>query len=195
MTQIFDEQGTITSVTLVEVGPCTVLEEKEVGSKKVLTIGYKKVTKPRRQKKPQTGFFKKLDTAYFRYTKEIQKLTDDPVEKGKDLGADSFSVGEKINIRSVSIGRGFQGGMKRHNWAGQPKSHGSTTHRRVGSVGASAYPARIVKGHPMPGHYGAEYVTVKNLTVVKVDSEKNILFVQGSCAGPRNSIVMVKKHG
>lgn len=194
MTQIFTETGQVKPVTLIEVGPCQVLEEKEVSGKTRVVIGYDEISKVRRQKKPLAGYFKKLDVAYFRHVRETEKTGTEPFEKGKSLGVDIFAPDEKVDIQAVSIGRGFQGGMKRHNWAGQPGSHGSTSHRRIGSTGASAYPSRIVKGLNMPGHMGNAKVTIKNLKILKVDSEKGLLFVKGSCAGPKNNIVIIRKH-
>jgi len=193
MTHLFDEKGTVIQVTVIEVGPCTVIAEKEYKDKKSFLIGYQEVTKKRRQNKPMSGYFQKESVPYFRYIKEVRKIDEKPFEKGLRLGSDLFKESEKIDIQAKSIGKGFQGGMKRHNWSGQPGSHGSTSHRRIGSAGASAYPSRIVKGLHMPGHLGNETITVKNMTVVKVDKEKNLIFVKGSCPGHKNTLVLIKK--
>lgn len=194
MTQIFTEDGQAIAVTLVEVGPCRVLEES-VSVSKAVVIGYKLVVKEKKKKKPALGYFKKLNQEYFKYVKRTEKLKEEPLKKGKDLNAEIFSEDELIDVTTTSIGRGFQGGMRRHNWSGQPKSHGSTTHRRIGSTGASAYPSRIVKGLNMPGHMGNSKVTTKNLRIIKVDKEKNILFLKGCCPGPKNSLIILRKQG
>lgn len=194
MTQLFTDQGEVVAVTLVEVGPCRVLEEGTPENKAVV-IGYEQVKKDKKKKRPEQGYFKKLNQEYFKYVKCTQKLKGEPLEQGKDVNAEIFSENELIDVTATSIGRGFQGGMKRHNWSGQPKSHGSTSHRRIGSVGASAYPSKIVKGLNMPGHMGNCKVTTKNLKVVKVDKEKNILFLKGSCPGARNSLMILRKQG
>jgi large subunit ribosomal protein L3 len=194
MTQIFTEDGHLRGVTLIEVYPCRVLQETDCPGKKKVLIGCQEVKKEAGKKRPQLGYFKKTNQPYFRYLKETEKLKEEPFKIGDDLGIEIFLENEKIDITGPSIGRGFQGGMKRHNWSGQPKSHGSTTHRRVGSVGASAYPSKIVKGHRMPGHLGNSTVTIKNLKIIKIDKQKSLLFVQGSCPGPRNSLVIIKKR-
>lgn len=194
MTQIFDEEGKLCAVTAVEVGPCWILEEKDYPHKKVVKIGYQEVKKEKKKKKPQLGYFSKLGVSYFRKIKETQKLREEVLDRGRALGADIFSENELVDLTAFSKGRGFQGGMKRHNWRGQPASHGSTTHRRIGSSGASTYPARVVKGHRMPGHMGNRKVTIKNLKILKVDKERNLIFVEGSCPGARNSLVIIRKR-
>jgi len=193
MTQVFSQQGELVPVTLIEVGPCRILETNKVNNKEKVVIGYKEVQKHRQKKKPQEGYFKKLNQPYFKYIKESEKLKGAELTCGQDLGAEIFSENEIVDIRGVSIGRGFQGGMKRHNWSGQPVSHGSMTHRRIGSAGASTYPGRIVKGHPMPGHLESKRVTIKNLKVLKVDKERNLVFIKGSCPGSKNSLVIIRK--
>lgn len=194
MTQIFTEDGHLRAVTLIEVYPCRILEERDYPGKKKVLIGCLEVKKEKKMSKPKLGYFKKSKQPYFKHLKETEKLKEEPLKIGDDLGVEIFLENEKIDITSSSIGRGFQGGMKRHNWSGQPKTHGSTTHRRVGSVGASADPSKIVKGHPMPGHLGNSTVTIKNLKIIKTDKQKGLLFVQGSCPGPRNSLVIIKKR-
>ena len=124
---------------------------------------------------------------------EVNK--DEEKRNPREVGVEIFSEGELVDVRAKSKGKGFAGGMKRHNWAGQPGSHGSTTHRRPGSIGASAYPSRVIKGRDMPGHLGNAFVTIKNLRVLKVDKEKNILFLNGSIPGSRGSVVRIKKIG
>ena len=194
VTQIFTQEGKVQPVTLIEVCPCRVLEEKEYPQGKRLLIGCEEVKKDKKKKKPQAGYFKKLNQPYFKYVKEVAKTEDEEVKIGVDLGIEIFLENEAVDITASSIGRGFQGGMKRHNWSGQPGSHGSTSHRRVGSVGANTYPGRIVRGHRMPGHMGNRKVTVKNLKILKIDREKQLLFVGGSCPGHKNCLVVIIKR-
>lgn len=195
MTQIFDESGQLVPVTLIEVGPCTILEEKDYSDKKVAKIGYKEVTKDKKKIKPLAGYFAKLGVPYFKVTKEVAKVTEEDLEKGTVIDSSVFDENEMIDIIATTIGRGFQGGMKRHNWHGQPASHGHTIHRVPGSIGACAYPGEVRKGKKMPGHMGNVRATTKNLKIVKIDSEKNLIFVKGSCAGHKNSTVIIRKMG
>jgi len=124
-----------------------------------------------------------------------QVKADEPKETGqsREIGIEIFKQGETIDVRAKSKGKGFAGGMKRHGWSGQPGSHGSTSHRRIGSAGASAYPSRIIKGLHMPGHMGDCFRTTKNLKILKIDKDKNILFIEGSVPGSRGTIVNIKK--
>ncbi len=194
MTQIFDEAGKLNAVTVIEVGPCTVLESKKVSEDlQKVTIGYVQQKKEKKQKKPQLGYFKKHKQPYFKHLKEVKLLTEEIPEIGTRLNVDIFEENQKVDITSVSIGKGFQGGMKRHNWKGQPGGHGSTSHRRLGSAGASADPSRIVKGLNMPGQMGNEKVTVKNLQILKIDKDKSLLFLKGGCPGAKNSLVEIKR--
>jgi large subunit ribosomal protein L3 len=127
-------------------------------------------------------------------TQEASPQTqEDKLSDPREVGVEIFKEGELVDVRAKTKGRGFAGGMKRWNWHGQPQTHGSMTHRRIGSAGASAYPSRIVKGHHMPGHYGNAYQTMKNLKVVKIDKEKNLLFVHGSIPGHRGTIVKITR--
>jgi len=128
-------------------------------------------------------------------SKQDQAVTEQEISNKdpREVGVEIFKDGEVINIQAKTKGRGFAGGMKRHGWSGQPASHGSTTHRRIGSAGASAYPSKIIKGLNMPGHMGNSYRTIKNLKVLKVDKENNLLFIQGSVPGSRGSVVKLKK--
>ena len=126
-------------------------------------------------------------------TKQQEEVKEEESGDPRQIGISIFSEGNTIDVRTVTKGKGFAGGMKRHGWSGQPKSHGSTMHRRIGSAGASAYPSKIIKGLGMPGHMGNKFRTVKNLKVLKVDTEKNLLFVSGNIPGTRNAQVHIKK--
>ncbi len=194
MTQVFGQEGGIDAVTVVEAGPCRVLETKKYPAKKKALIGYKEIKKEQHKKKPASGYFKKLKSPYFRYLKEVDILKEGDLKNGADLGVEIFEENEVVSIAGISKGKGFQGGMRRHNWRGQPGSHGSTSHRRIGSVGASADPSKIVKGLPMPGHTGARKVTTKGLSILKVDKDKGLLFIKGNCPGAKNSLLVIKKY-
>ncbi len=188
MTQIFSEDGRRVNVTAIEAGPCPVLSIKE----KNIQLGFDQVDE-KRLRRPQAGYFKKLNIAP---RKLIGELSKDPAREykvGEELKADLFKPGDFVDVTGTSIGKGFQGGMKRWNWSGGPMSHGSTSHRRVGSIGASTTPGRVFKGHHMPGHMGSAKVTVQNLEVIKVDAENNIMLVKGAVPGSDNGYLVIRK--
>jgi len=194
MTHIFDEEGNQIAATLVEVKPVCILEKVVYPTKEKVKIGCFKLpeNKKKKMKKPILGYFNKLGIKdYYTVIKEVEP--EENVEVKKEVGIEIFSEGELVDVRAKTKGKGFQGGMKRHNWSGQPKTHGSMTHRRIGSAGASTFPGRIVKGHRMPGQEGCEYRTVKNLKILKVDKEKQLLFIKGAIPGYRGAIVHIKK--
>lgn len=219
MTQFFDEDGDLIGVTLLEVEPVSILEEVKYSTKKAVKIGFCKVSEKRIKKlsKPWQGYFNKLGISPYKFIREVsfdenttageevnQELdtqkpkvseteSQNKLNTEKKVGVEIFKQGEIVDVRSKSKGKGFAGGMKRHGWHGQPGSHGSTSHRRIGSAGSSAYPSRIVKGHRMPGHMGDAYRTVRNLKVLKADQEKQLLFVIGSVPGSRGSWVKIIK--
>lgn len=198
MTQIFDKAGSMYAVTVIEAGPCTVLEKKQnIGKsqKDRVALGYSEEKKARRQRKPEQGYFQKVKQPYFKHVRETELMGQDVPDQGKKIGAEIFEENEMINISSVSKGKGFQGGMNRHNWKGQTKTHGSKTHRKIGAISASADPSRVLKGRPMPGQMGNKKVTVRNLLIAKVDADNGLLFVHGSCPGPRGGLVEIKKTG
>jgi large subunit ribosomal protein L3 len=188
MTQVFTEDGKMVSVTAIEAGPCPVLAVKE----KSIQIGFSPV-KESRVKKPMLGFFKKINVAACKVIKEVLKEPAKEYKIGEELKVDLFKAGDFVDITGTSIGKGFQGGMKRWNWHGGPQTHGSTSHRRVGSIGSTTTPGRVWKGHHLPGHMGVQQVTLQNLRVIKVDSEKNLLLVKGAVPGHKNSYLLVKK--
>ncbi len=188
MTQIFAEDGAMVSVTAIEAGPCPILAVKE----KNIQLGFD-LAKEKNLKKPIAGYFKKLNIAGRKF---IRELTKDPTKEykvGEELKVDIFSPGEFVDVTGISIGKGFQGGMKRWHWKGGPMTHGSTSHRRVGSIGSTTTPGRVWRGHHMPGHMGATGVTTQNLKVMKIDLENNILLVKGAVPGYKNSYIIVKK--
>lgn len=187
-THIFDEQGNMVPVTALEAGPCVVLG---VGDKNV-QLGFEAV-KEQKVKKPQLGLFKKTKTAPKRFIKELKKSQAREYKVGDDLKVDIFKAGEYVDITGTSKGKGFQGGVKRWHWSGGPKSHGSMSHRRVGSIGASADPSRVFKGQHMPGHMGNVTVTVQHLKVAGVDAENNLLMVKGAVPGAKDGYLVIRK--
>ena len=195
MTQIFAQNADFIGVTALEVEPACILEKVTYSKGVKAKVGYFKVSdnKVNEVKKPLLGFFKKIGVSPYKIIKEVDIENDDEIEPRKEMGIDIFKEGDFVNVRAKSKGKGFQGGMKRHGWRGQPRTHGSTTHRRIGSSGSTTFPGRIIKGLKMPGHMGDSYVTVKNLKVVKVDSQKNILYIYGAVPGANGAVVSIKK--
>ncbi len=190
MTQIFDKEGNIIPVTAIEVGPCVVLGLKESPMKVVL--GFEPV-KETALNKPRTGYFKKLGVAGLRKVKEFTSTDNKVYTVGQEIKADLFKAGDFVDISGVSIGKGFQGGMKRWNWGGGPAAHGSMHHRRVGSIGSSSDPSRVYKGQHMPGHMGMDKITTQNLRVMSVDVENNLILVKGAVPGHKNGYLTVNK--
>jgi len=190
MTQIFDSEGNITPVTVVEAGPCTVLGLKDKPMKVVL--GYETVKETRLQK-PVLGFFKKIGQTPLKHVKEFESADNKDYKIGDQLKADLFKAGDFVDVTGTSIGKGFQGGMVRWNWNGGPAAHGSMHHRRVGSIGSSSDPSRVYKGQHMPGHMGMDTVTVQSLRVMRVDADQNLILVKGAVPGHKNGVVVINK--
>jgi len=195
MTQVYDANANFVGVTVIEVEPACILEKVTYPKGVKVKIGCFKVPEKRidKVKRPIFGFFKKCGVDPYKLIREVDIEDEATLELKKEIGIDLFQEGTKVTIRAKSKGRGFQGGMKRWGWAGQPDGHGHSTHRRIGSVGQCTYPARIFKGLHMPGHMGDRYITVKNLKVIKVDKEKSVIFVEGAVPGARNAVVSIKK--
>ena len=190
MTQIFDAEGNVTPVTVVEAGPCTVLGIKERPNK--IVLGYQSV-KETHLNKPQLGFFKKAGITPLKHIKEFTSTDNAALKVGQEIKADLFKAGDYVDVTGTSIGKGFQGGMKRWNWNGGPAAHGSMHHRRVGSIGSSSDPSRVYKGQHMPGHMGMDTVTVQNLRVMSVDMDNNVLLVKGAVPGHKNAVIVINK--
>jgi large subunit ribosomal protein L3 len=190
MTQIFDRDGNIVSVTVVEAGPCTVLEVKESPAK--VKLGFDAL-KESRVNKAQQGYFKKLGIAPVRVVKEFKSTDNKDYKVGQELKADFFKAGDFVDVTGTSIGKGFQGGMKRWGWSGGGATHGSMHHRRVGSISSSAYPSRPNRGRTMPGHMGDDTVTVQGLRVMGVEAEKNLLLLKGAVPGGSNSYILINR--
>ncbi|MBL3593170.1 MAG: 50S ribosomal protein L3 [Synergistaceae bacterium] len=195
MTQIFDEAGRAVPVTVVEVGPCpiTALRTEEKHGYMAVQLGFGAI-KPHKVTKPVKGQFEKAGLEPCRWLREFRLESLEGFEVGKVLDASLFEAGEKIDVTGTSKGKGFAGFIKRHNGNRGPSSHGASKfHRRPGSSGGSSYPGKVFKGQVMPGQMGDEKVTVKNLDVVAVDSENNLLLVKGAVPGARNGLVVVRK--
>jgi len=190
MTQIFDPDGNIIPVTVVEAGPCTVLELKESPVK--IKLGFE-AEKESRVNKAQMGFFKKIGIAPARVVKEFYSTDNSEYKVGQELKADFFKPGDFVDVTGVSIGKGFQGGMKRWHWSGGPSGHGSMHHRRVGSIGASADPSRTLKGTNMPGQMGSRKATVQGLRVMEVDAQNNTLLIKGAVPGYQNTVLAINR--
>ncbi|PIQ88371.1 MAG: 50S ribosomal protein L3 [Candidatus Omnitrophica bacterium CG11_big_fil_rev_8_21_14_0_20_42_13] len=188
MTHKFNEDGRFVPVTVIEAGPCFVIQKKANS----IQVGFGKIA-DRRLARPQSGVFKKISVEPQAFIKEIKVDKPQEYNIGQAIKVDIFKEGDFVDVTGVSIGKGFQGGVKRWHWSGGPKSHGSMSHRRVGSIGASSDPSRVFKNTHMPGHMGNSRITVQNLRVVSVDSENNMLSVKGSVAGHKNSYVIIRK--
>jgi large subunit ribosomal protein L3 len=190
MSQIFDGEGNIIPVTAIEVGPCYVLGLKEKPMKVVLGFGSVKETV---LNKPRVGYFKKLGVSPLRKVQEFSSTDNKDYSVGQEIKADFFKPGDFVDVGGVSIGKGFQGGMKRWNWGGGPAAHGSMHHRRVGSIGSSSDPSRVYRGQHMPGHMGMDKKTVQNLRVMSVDVENNLILLKGAVPGHKNGYLTVNK--
>ena len=194
MTHIFDENGRIIPATLVEAGPCYVVQvkTKDTDGYNAIQIGFNE-QKKRLVKKAEAGHFKKAGVNVLKFIKEIRLADVSAYKIGQKLESDLFAKGDFVDIVGTSIGKGFQGGVKRWNWKGGPGGHGSMFHRAVGSIQSGARLGRVTKGHHLPGHLGVERITVQNLEVMKVDKENNLLVVKGAVPGHKNSYLMVKE--
>ena len=186
MTQIFNEEGKVIPVTVIEAGPCVVSQVKteETDGYNSIQLGFGAI-KESKVNKPERGHFTKANIAPARYLREFRVDSIEDVKVGDELKADIFMAGDKIDIQGTSKGKGFQGVIKRHGQHRGPMGHGSMYHRRPGSMGSTSTPGRVFKGKKLPGHMGAETVTIQNLEVIKVDLDKNIILVKGSVPGAK----------
>lgn len=194
MTQVFGEDGLAVPVTVIEAGPCVVMQKKTRA-----TDGYDAVQlafgrkKAKNVTKPLQGHQAKVDKGFFRVLREFRTSEPDAFQLGQELTADMFQVGDFVDVTGTSKGRGFAGGVKRHGFRGGKASHGSMFHRAPGSIGASAFPSRVFKGKRLPGHMGDERKTVQNLRVIGVRPESNVILVKGAVPGSKNGIVLIRK--
>ena len=193
MTQIFDEAGKVIPVTVIEAGPCVVVQKKTVENDGYASVqlGYGDLSE-KHTNKPMKGHFAKADVAAKRTLKEFRLDDTDSVNVGDVLKADTFAVGDIVDVSGTSKGKGFQGTIKRNNNSRLKETHGTgPVHRHAGSMGANSSPSRIFKGKALPGHMGAETVTIQNLEVVKVDAENNLIAVKGAVPGSKNGTVII----
>ena len=194
MTQIFNDEGVLTPVTVLQAGPCVVTQVKTVENDgyKAVQVGFV----DKREKlvnKPQKGHFDKAGVSYKRYVREFRLENAEEYSVKDEIKADIFAAGDKIDATAISKGKGFQGAIKRLGQSRGPMAHGSKFHRHQGSNGSATTPGRVFKGKGMPGHMGHVKVTVQNLAVVKVDAENNLILVKGAVPGPKKCLVTIKE--
>ena len=193
MTQVFEEDGRMVPVTVIEAGPAKVIQKKEIDidGYEALQVGFDQKKKEKNVTKPMLGHFKKASLPAFRFLKELRM---EGLNAGDSITVDIFSKGEKVSIIGTSKGKGFQGVIKRHNFSGGPSSHGSMFKRAPGSIGQSASPSRVFKNRKMPGHMGSEKVTVKNIEVFDVRKDQNLILVKGAVPGANGGYVIIKSE-
>lgn len=193
MTQIFDETGRVIPVTVVEAGPCVVVQKKtvETDGYNAIKVGFEDI-REKLVNKPVKGQFNKANTSLKRFLKEFRLEDIASYEVGAEIKADVFAAGDKIDVTGTSKGKGFAGVIKKWNFSRGPMAHGSKYHRGVGSMGAASYPSRTFKGKKMPGHMGAVKSTIQNLEVVRVDADRNLILIKGAIPGPKKGLVTIK---
>ncbi|MGE5282862.1 MAG: 50S ribosomal protein L3 [Chloroflexota bacterium] len=201
MTQVFGEDGVVVPVTVIEAGPCkvTAVREPERDGYAAVQLAFGEV-KQGKLSKAEEGHLKKAGAPPMRHLVEFRdedlgREDDDPVKIGDDVTVTAFEAGQKVKVAGISIGKGFQGGIKRHNFSRGPVTHGSHNVRAPGSIGASTFPARVFKGMKMPGQMGNKRVAQRGLEVAQVDAERNLLLIKGSVPGSRNAVVEVRTDG
>jgi large subunit ribosomal protein L3 len=193
MTQIFDEKGNVVPVTVVQAGPCQVVQVKTIDNDgyNAVQVGFEEIKKLKRVNKPMKGHFDRAGVPPYRVLKEFP-MSD--LNVGDVITVERFQKGDKISVSGISKGKGFQGVMKRHGYGGGPGSHGSMFNRAPGSIGSSAFPSRVWKNKGLPGRMGGVRVTVKNLTVVDVKVDQNLLLIKGAVPGPNGGYIEVRKE-
>ena len=195
MTQLFDADGTVHPATVIKAGPCVVVQQKtaQTDGYESVQLGFVEET-PAKTNKPTTGHFKKANVPATRVRREVKVAQGAEAPKiGEQVLASIFANGERVDVIGESRGKGFQGVVKRHHFGGGAATHGSMFHRAPGSIGASSYPSRVVKGMRMGGHMGADRVTVRNMKVLRVDAENNLLLLEGAVPGGPNAVVVIRK--
>ena len=192
MTQIFNDDGVLTPVTVLQAGPCVVTQVKTVENDgyDAVQVGFEDI-REKLVNKPVKGMFDKAGVSYKRYVREFKLEGEYSVKD--EIKVDVFEAGDKIDATAIAKGKGFQGAIKRHGQSRGPMAHGSKYHRHAGSNGSCSTPSRVFKGKKMPGHMGGKKVTTQNLEVVRVDAEKNLLLVKGAVPGPKKSLVTIKE--
>ena len=194
MTQIFNDEGVLTPVTVLQAGPCVVTQVKTVENDgyKAVQVGFV----DKREKlvsKPVKGHFDKAGVSYKRFVREFRFENAEEYSVKDEIKADIFAAGDKIDATAISKGKGFQGAIKRHGQSRGPMAHGSKFHRHAGSNGACSDPSKVFKGKGMPGHMGSKQITIQNLQVVRVDAENNLILVKGAVPGPKKALVTLKE--
>ena len=194
MTQIFNEDGVLTPVTVLQAGPCVVTQVKTVENDgyAAVQVGFVD-TREKLVNKAEKGHFDKAGVAYKKFVREFRLENAAEYAPAQEIKADIFAAGDKIDATAVSKGKGFQGAIKRLGQRRGPMAHGSKFHRHQGSNGACSDPSKVFKGKGMPGHMGAKQITIQNLEVVKVDAENNLLLVKGAVPGPKKALVTIKE--
>jgi len=194
MTNIYNEAGHIVPVTLIEAGPCLVVQvkTKENDGYGAVQVGFG-TKRDKLVNNPAKGHFKKAGVGAARFVKEIRVADTTQYKVGQKIEADIFAKGDFVDVTGTSIGRGFQGGVRRWNWTGGDAGHGSMFHRAVGSIQSGARLGRVTKGHHLPGHMGTDRITVQNLEIIEVDKANNLIVVKGSVPGHKNSFLIVKE--
>lgn len=195
MSRIFDEHGNVIPVTIIEAGPCYITQIKTIENDgyNALQLGFGE-RKQKQTNKPLNGHFVKAKVSPKQYLFEFRDFTLEGATLGKELNVNLFKVGDKVDLKGKSKGKGFQGVVKRHHFGGGSKTHGQSDRLRApGSIGASSYPSRVFKGQRMAGRMGADNVTVRNLKIVHIDHEQNLIYVKGSIPGHYNGIVKIVK--
>jgi large subunit ribosomal protein L3 len=194
MTQLFAADGTVQPATVLKAGPCVVAQVKTVEGDGYQAVQLGLVDGTTKENKPATGHFKKAGVPPARIRREVRVQAGAEVPKaGDNVNVSIFADGERVDVIGTSRGKGFQGVVKRHHFAGGRASHGSMFHRAPGSIGASSFPSRVVKGMRMAGHMGDRQVTVRNIRVIRVDADNNLLLVEGAVPGGPNSVVVIRK--
>ena len=193
MTQVWDEDDNVVPVTVIQAGPCTIsqVKTKATDGYEAVQIGFGEI-KPQRVNKPLAGHFKAQGVEPMRYLREVRVEDASEYKTGDQVTVEIFADSKAVDVTGTSKGKGFQGTIKRWNFHRGPMTHGSRNQRRPGSIGQCAYPARVRKGLHMAGHMGNERVTVKNLKLVRVDAEQNLLLVKGAVPGGKNALVQVR---
>ena len=193
MTQIFDEEGKVIPVTVIEAGPCVIAQVKSVETDgyNAIQLGFGDV-KESKVNKPEKGHFAKASITAKKHLREFRVDEVESYKVGDEIKADTFVKGDKIDVQGTSKGKGFQGVIKRHGQSRGPMGHGSMYHRRPGSMGPTSTPGRVFKGKKLPGHMGVQTITIQNLDVVAVDMDKNVILVKGSVTGVKGAILKIK---
>ena len=193
MTQVFSESGNLVPVTVLEAGPCVVIQKKTVENDgySAVQVGFSE-KRTKLVNKPEAGHFAKAGVTAKKFIKEFKLDNSDSYEIGAEIKADVFEAGDKIDASGTSKGKGFQGAIKRHGQHRGPMAHGSKYHRALGSLSSGTTPGRVKKGKKMPGHMGAVKITIQNLEVVSVDAEKNLVLVKGAVPGPKGSVLVIR---